>query len=533
MLGPMLGRGTNVAAAAFATAALVLGWLGGREREAAPRRPSSPPQPGRSLRLPGRNGENSQCDPNGLVEWLRGQGAEIHPGLRIGVAGPGKPRGVLAGSAVSPGARLFKLPDRLGLSADRTFRRLGLTPPGLPELSDPARATLYLGSAGAAREHSLLAAALVLERRQGRQSPHWQFLNCLPPLDACLSLPCFRAADREALADPYAQRVARADRGALLASLRATLTQVEPAWAGNDGPEAIELELIWAYGMVLSRSFLLGSTPRLLPFADMLNHANAGGGIEITTLRPAFGGEDIARAWEKSAPSTGIAAGSEVTWCYKKSATAFDLLYLYGFVDPSLTAVAIDLKWQAPTADARELALRLFRSIDPALIAERKEEEGEGEGRSGAVRISLLIGRLLRGAGIIPTTLAYARVVAAIELIGVRGRRSEHWEIIATATSEQLMEPSTSHPLGTAIESAALRTILALTPPPKALRPGTPANPAHLNPGEANGGGDPSSPRRDVATSFRKQRASAFAVTRSDATAALAALNPSPIDYFA
>lgn len=162
----------------------------------------------------------------------------------------------------------------------------------------------------------------------------------------------------------------------------------------------------------------------------------------------------------------------------------------------------------------------------------------EGEpGRPAALRISLVFGRLPREIGLAPMTLAYARVVAAIELTGARDRQSEHRETVATAAVGELMGPSAFQPLGPAVESAALRTILGLTPLPPGTHTGTWVNPAgdpvHLKSEAAIGAGVLYPSRLEIVKSFRKKRANAFAAARNDATAALAAQKSAPIDYFA
>ena len=40
---------------------------------------------------------------------------------------------------------------------------------------------------------------------------------------------------------------------------------------GGAGAPSVD-EFLWAFGMVLSRAFVLKNTPRLLPFVDLLNH---------------------------------------------------------------------------------------------------------------------------------------------------------------------------------------------------------------------------------------------------------------------
>lgn len=128
-------------------------------------------------------------------------------------------------------------------------------------------------------------------------------------------------------------------------------------------------ELLWAFGMVHSRAFVVDGIPRLVPFVDTLNHNSAGGGVGFVrsssgaTLPPSSSASAITATvaaasgtsanfvsssnsgatarrgglglWEKDASANGVGANEEVTWSYKAAATPFDWLYLYGIVENS------------------------------------------------------------------------------------------------------------------------------------------------------------------------------------------------------
>jgi hypothetical protein len=114
----------------------------------------------------------------------------------------------------------------------------------------------------------------------------------------------------------------------------------------------------------------------------MLNHHPDGGEIIIGSgSGNVAGSRDVGRdvasesTWEKLAFRSGDSGGSgggfergdAVTWAYKRAATPFDLLYLYGFVSEppsgegtSGEVVSVDLRWEAPSPEAFKAARRLF-----------------------------------------------------------------------------------------------------------------------------------------------------------------------------
>ena len=148
----------------------------------------------------------------------------------------------------------------------------------------------------------------------------------------------------------------------------------------------------------LSRAFVADGTrtiPRFLPFVDMLNHHPDSGEITIATRaadessgvrgRPETDSQNL--WWEKKLqpqsnakqqrgpahpPLTrGFAKGDEVFWSYKRGATPFDFLYLYGMVVNGSTSAggggsSLDLQWSGTTKKTAVLALQLFRLINPS-----------------------------------------------------------------------------------------------------------------------------------------------------------------------
>ena len=557
----------HVAAVVVAAA---LGWIGGQGQGGvnvtAPTATTPSPRQPNAMLAPATSTGLRECDPDGLLDWLREEGAIIHPALRVCRSQTGG-REVCAAAAIPAGETLFNVPDSLALTSARTWARIykgkekaaSVTPPAPGSLR-----TLYLRDDRAAIAHTMLAAALVVERRLGSTSPFAQYLACLPAVPQCPTLPCFTPAERAALDDPYAAEVGDADRRALLRALRAALrrSDVDADRVAIDHSEA---ELLWAFGMVTSRSFVVDGVPRLLPFVDMLNHHPAAGGIDVVTQTngaPSLAWKKLAAmrtkadrdrskrgldGWDSGGGSNAggrgaggaggvaIAAGATVRWAYKRAATPFDLLYLYGFVDdtPGEASVAVDLQWDPPSPAARQTALLLFQSIDRSMVAELPSPAP-----SGPLKISLVFAE----AGLVPATLGYARVVALAEQLakGTRAARSAAREAAAAAAAgTKLLGPSDARPLGAALEVAALQTLLGLAGPPD-----QPSGPGPVGAGQGHGGpvggsgaGGTDTARLAAARAFRRRRARVMEATRRAAAAAhskaKAAVEPAPIDYFA
>eukprot|EP00037_Helgoeca_nana_P000570 m.22289 g.22289 ORF g.22289 m.22289 type:complete len:562 (-) comp10696_c0_seq1:271-1956(-) len=484
------------------------------------------------------------CDAQGLVRWLRENGAYIHASLRVSecatTASMGTTtscvegeRGVFAAETIADGTTLFNIPDALCLVADAE-----VTP--TKPTADPLR-TIYLRDDRTATAYTQLAATLVRERRRGMQSAYWQYISCLPPLNECMALPCFTDDEHDALADGYAASIGKGDRRKLIVALRTALRGDSKDTQQQHPTAADENELIWAYGMVLSRAFVVGGIPRLIPFVDMLNHDPLGGGITIgpgsasnaDTTRPTgavpTGTAQRVGAWTKRA-DTHTAAGDEVKWAYKTGATPFDLLYLYGIVDarPQHGAVSVDLQWQAPTtaASTLNLVVRLFRAIDATNVAPLPRASGTRP----ILRITLAFeeGRL------VPATLGFCRVIALADALA-KGDSSSALERAAAEkflaqpdgsrrAMAELVGPPRSRPLGSRVETAALQALLGVLISEMSTENTDSASPITV----ASANLPNESPRLVVARAFRRQRARVLESTRRLAYTAFAAVAPSP-----
>jgi hypothetical protein len=441
---------------------------------------------------------SAQCDTVELVAWMRNHGVTVHTKLRIlstatmassiatERAGSGR-GGVFTTEPIKQGETLLHVPDSLCLTAADTWHRAGVDPAAVAPPPQSLR-TAYLHDDRAAAEYALLAAALVHERRLGRKSPHWSYIACLPPLSQCPSLPCFSASERAALNDQHAASVAERDRRQLADALRGTLARVVGGGGGIVYHDVVtDQELLWAFGMVHSRAFVIGGVPRLVPLVDALNHNATGGSVGLVRDRSApdaatssasvsgdggaagaDGTSDSRKgeqtAWEKIADAVGgLSADEEVTWSYKAAATTFDWLYLYGIVEEQGSGtLSVDLQWQAPDMkdSTSYFALHLFQAVDPS-----KATSSDGKPGSRALRITLTFAE----SGLVLSTVGYARVVALCDVLAKGGADASAARTAAVAAAKA---PATSHaslvgpvglqPLGAAIEAGALRTILGV-----------------------------------------------------------------------
>lgn len=157
--------------------------------------------------------------------------------------------------------------------------------------------------------------------------------------------------------------------------------------------------------------------PRLLPFVDILNHHPTAGGIDVASHYDEAAGVDR-NVWSKHVSGSSISAGSQVKWAYKASASAFDLLYLYGFVSkhPAHSVFPLAMEWsparshrQYSTQDVQETLL-LLQSVAANDV---KYLKSEGSRDILGLELTLRFSATVSD-GILPSTMAYCRILAAL-----------------------------------------------------------------------------------------------------------------------
>ena len=340
----------------------------------------------------------------------------------------------------------------------------------------------------------------------------------------------------------------------------------------------------------LSRAFAQpGGAPRLLPFVDMLNHHPEAGEITLTARTNLA--DDGTFFWQKKMhssssssnngntnngnngynngnangysngnsgmPNVGLEKDKELRWAYKRGATPFDLLYLYGIVTDfggggGGGSSSFDLQWSGKEAATVQLAIKLFKLINPNMISTMDQQNRQQNDAAEHIthhrpslqtpyRISLLFSEL----SINDDTMGYARVVALAQMMDSNSPGAAEAVYAATASDVNLHRirmttPAGASPLGQQLEIAALQILQSIAqqlPDGNAL--GHNADGSQVTKDAANHGAPRS--RLIVAQAFREQRSRVRGASMRMAEEALAKLaneiaiaaEPPIIDYLA
>ncbi|XP_020090366.1 histone-lysine N-methyltransferase setd3 [Ananas comosus] len=380
--------------------------------------------------------------PPDLARWVRTEGGFVHPKLRIADSSYGL--GVVSADDIPPGSDLIVLPTHLPLQFHR--------PPD-PRRDGAHSLLAHLASKVPEELWAMRLGLRLLQERATVGSLWWPYISNLPE---AFTVPIFfPGGDVKSL--QYAPLLHQVNkRCRFLLEFEKEVKNILDDVASKDHPfggqDVNASSLGWAMSAVSSRAFRLhgeilsdgkhSEVPMLLPLIDMCNHSFNPNARIVQQQDTSSRNMSV-----KVVAETHINGDTPVTLNY--GCLSNDLFLLdYGFVIPSNPYDQVELKYDETLLDAASTAAGVS---SPSFSSPAKWQQ------------EILSQLNLQGDGALPkVTLGGPELVDGRLLAALRALLTTESEKVKILDLSALKSLGGEAPLGSSVEAAALRTIIAL-----------------------------------------------------------------------